>query len=1064
MKGSFKKYFSILLALLILFSTAYTTGASYADSLADGMYSVEVHAKQAGNISEDSMSDGALNHDGLLEVIDGEWFLTLEFHTMYLEFGGSSMPGNVIEMKYYEEGNSSTGAEAKNVEVISRRDDAPPFEIPGQGPVKPVGKVRFPVAADSEGIFVNLFVDAMGGAVDAYFVYSVGEPILPSFTIDASAGPNGAIEPAGQTTVEQGSSLDYEFLPNDGYRVKDVLIDDQSVGARDSYTFNDVDANHTIAVSFEEDITYYSIEANAGPNGSIEPAGQTTVEQGASLDYEFLPDDGYRVKDVLIDGQSVGVRDSYTFNDINANHTIAVSFEEEAVSSSLPDGEYPVKTYLMKADNITESSGAADALVEDGLLKVTDGNWYLTAKFQTMYMQTPAGTFPGNASDIKYYTDGLGSTLAEADIISEETDAQGNKQLEVYMPLPVNSEGIYVNMYVDAMGKTVDAYIAFTIADEVLPSYTITATAGANGSIEPAGSTTVTSGEDQTYSISADAGYHIKEVLIDDLKIGAVDSYTFENVTADHTIMANFEKDVVEPVFYTITASAGANGSIEPTGQVTVKEGGSKVYSFTADDGYHIKNVLVDDESQGAITSYTFDDLKANHTIAVSFEKDAVESALYTITASAGANGSIEPAGQTTVKEGAVQLYSFIPDDGYRVKYILIDGKKKGSVGGYRFEDITADHMIKVVFEEGSADDAGADELDSVDESFTVRTRVKNAHDITKDSMAAEAIDDEGLIEVVGDNWYLTVEFQSIHFMGLLGNASEIKYYTSGLGSNLYDADILSYRTDENGTRQVRDVRIPVEAESEGVYVNMYADAMAREVDAYISFTPLEDRDAKPKEETKPDSKDEAKPADAASLLDPLAEREAALASGELRYIDVTLQHPFYNAVEKLSKMGVLNGTGDGMFTPYASVDRATLTTMLYRIAGEPQVAVVGSTFEDVAVDQWYSKAIGWAQNLGIVEGYSETMFGPLDVLTKEQIITILYRQQKPSLTGVVDMSLLNAHSDAAKVSAYAKEAVAWALTNGILTLDDFGRINPQEAVTRANMAVIVDKVLQLDK
>src|SRR5439155_626992 len=120
---------------------------------------------------------------------------------------------------------------------------------------------------------------------------------------------------------------------------------------------------------------------------------------------------------------------------------------------------------------------------------------------------------------------------------------------------------------------------------------------------------------------------------------GAITSYTFTNVLANHTISATFAVTT-----YTITASAGANGSIAPNGVTTVNSGGSQAYTITPDANYHVADVLVDGVSQGAVTSFTFTNVLANHTISASFAIDT-----YTITASAGTNGSVAPNGVTTV-------------------------------------------------------------------------------------------------------------------------------------------------------------------------------------------------------------------------------------------------------------------------------------------------------------------------------------------------------------------------------------------------------------------------------
>lgn len=154
--------------------------------------------------------------------------------------------------------------------------------------------------------------------------------------------------------------------------------------------------------------------------------------------------------------------------------------------------------------------------------------------------------------------------------------------------------------------------------------YTITATAGTGGSISPS-TTQVYKGGSQTFAITANNGYRISDVLVDGTSVGAVSTYTFNNVIADHTISATFRRTggggVVTPTQYTITAEAGDGGSISPDGRVRVDRGDDQTFRITPDDGYEIADVLVDGESVGAVSSYTFENVRANHTIEVVFER-----------------------------------------------------------------------------------------------------------------------------------------------------------------------------------------------------------------------------------------------------------------------------------------------------------------------------------------------------------------------------------------------------------------------------------------------------------
>ncbi|MGA2310643.1 MAG: PKD domain-containing protein, partial [Candidatus Bathyarchaeia archaeon] len=142
---------------------------------------------------------------------------------------------------------------------------------------------------------------------------------------------------------------------------------------------------------------------------------------------------------------------------------------------------------------------------------------------------------------------------------------------------------------------------------------TITASSGSGGSISPVGSVSVNYGSDQTFTITPDLHYHVADVLVDGVSVGAVTSYKFTGVTDAHTISATFAINQ-----YTITVTQGAHGTISP-GTATVNYGGSQAFSIAPDAGYHIVDVQVDGVSQGAISSYPFTNVQANHAITASF-------------------------------------------------------------------------------------------------------------------------------------------------------------------------------------------------------------------------------------------------------------------------------------------------------------------------------------------------------------------------------------------------------------------------------------------------------------
>jgi hypothetical protein len=225
-------------------------------------------------------------------------------------------------------------------------------------------------------------------------------------------------------------------------------------------------------------------------------------------------------------------------------------------------------------------------------------------------------------------------------------------------------------------------------ASFVQTTYTIAAAAAAGGSITPAGAVSVNCGADQTFTITPASCFEIADVLVDGVSVGAVASYTFNGVSANHTIDATFVQTT-----YTIAASAGPNGAIDPNGAVTVTCGADQTFTVTPAANFYVADVLVDGVSVGAVASYTFEDVAANHTIAATFD-----AAAYTITATAGTGGAIDPSGAVAVDGGADVTFTITPASCYQIADVLVDGVSVGAVATYTFNDVASDHTIEASF------------------------------------------------------------------------------------------------------------------------------------------------------------------------------------------------------------------------------------------------------------------------------------------------------------------------------------------------------------------------------
>jgi hypothetical protein len=316
---------------------------------------------------------------------------------------------------------------------------------------------------------------------------------------------------------------------------------------------------------------HYTITASAGGGGNILPNGEVSVPSGGSQTFTFTPLSGYEIDQVLVDGAnnasavSVG---SYTFSNVTANHSIAVSFKQNQPQT-----------------------------------------------------------------------------------------------------------------------------------------YIIAASAESGGNISPNGNIFITSGGSQTFTFTPLSGYEIDQVLVDSVNNASAisaGSYTFSNVTTNHSITVSFTQ--TQPQVYTITASAGAGGNVSPSGNVSITSGGSQTFTFTPLSSYKVEQVLIDGANNApaaAAGSYTFSNVTANHSIAVSFKQNQQQT--YIIAASAGTGGDISPSGNISVTSGDSQTFTFTPLSSYKVEQVLIDGVNNApaaAAGSYTFSNVTANHSIAVSFKQ----------------------------------------------------------------------------------------------------------------------------------------------------------------------------------------------------------------------------------------------------------------------------------------------------------------------------------------------------------------------------
>ncbi len=504
-----------------------------------------------------------------------------------------------------------------------------------------------------------------------------------NLTITASAGSGGSISPSGAVSVASGSNQTFTITHDTGYHVTDVTVDGGSVGAVSTYTFNNVTANHTIAATFAIDT--FTLTYTAGSGGSISGTSPQTVDYNTSgTAVTALPSTGYH----FVSWSDGVLTASRTDANVTANVTVTANFAIDTFTLTYTAGSGgSISGTTPQTVDYGTNGTAVTAVPNTGyhFVSWSDGNLNATRADSTVTADvTVSASFAINTYTLTY-TAGAGGSISGTSPQTVDYNTSGT----AVTALPSTgyhfvswSDGVLTASRTDA-NVTADVTVTANFA---IDTFTLTYTAGAGGSISGTTPQTVdynTSGTAVT--AVPNTGYHF--VSWSDGVLTA--SRTDANVTDNVTVTANFAIDT-----YTIAASAGVGGSISPSGSVSVNHGADQAFTIAASAHYQIADVLVDGVSQGAISSYTFTNVTANgHTIAASFAPIT-----YTITASAGSNGSISPNGAVTVNEAANQTFDITPDTGFSILDVLVDGVTVGPVSTYTFTNVAAAHTIAASF------------------------------------------------------------------------------------------------------------------------------------------------------------------------------------------------------------------------------------------------------------------------------------------------------------------------------------------------------------------------------
>jgi hypothetical protein len=592
--------------------------------------------------------------------------------------------------------------------------------------------------------------------------------VINTYTITASAGPNGSINPSGAVSVNYGDNQSFSITPSANYRVADVQVDGSSVGAVAGYTFNNVMANHTISATFDNSDT-------TPPTGSVTINSGATCTNTTSVTINLSASDPSGVSHMCISNtQSCSTWESYTsskswtlppgdgtktvyvwYQDTVGNadtvpYSASITLDTMApvlTVSTLSDGSWTNNELLNVAGEVMDEIGIQQLTVNGAVIMVnsdgsfsypiqlldgpntisviaTDlaGNQVSDTRTINLDEDAPIITITSPADNVKTKQSPIDVTGTVDDQSTVAVKVNGANPVSAVMNgntfslaiIPVYGINTIEVTATDLAGNTSTAKRTVTFDDQN-PSLSVTdppedvktneadmIIKGKAGDDLTAVTVTVTM-DNNIYTPVLTGGQFEQPVTFTDEKTYQIYVKAVDEAGNEAVIQRNVVYDTAAPAvtLNPVTSPTNLNsqvltGTMETGATVSVTCStatvGNVTYPTTTTWTVSLSNMQ---EGSNAITVTATDDagnISGNLTASI------VVNNTYTITASAGSNGSISPSGTITVNYGSNQTFTITPNTGYHIVDVLVDGLSVGAVTTYTFSNVTANHTISAMF------------------------------------------------------------------------------------------------------------------------------------------------------------------------------------------------------------------------------------------------------------------------------------------------------------------------------------------------------------------------------
>lgn len=530
-----------------------------------------------------------------------------------------------------------------------------------------------------EGVQTHVFQNpAIGQTIQVPLTYYYG-----------SAGLNSEYTVQAKEVVKE-YELAYDFVNQ--YYYLALKYNKSLVLGGNTVPISDIDADLDITYIVEkyqefEIVSKVTTESGAGGSITLPGGGSTTTEEtttaaaGSTYTYTFQPGAGSHVKDVLVDGISYGPLNSYTFDNVNVNHTLEVIFD---TAPAVPIGNYAISYNYGGGGTVK----ALDVLAGNTDLPSANGGKTTVAAGSNQKYEVKA--------DAGYVIDRV---VVDGALL---TDSNGN---------PVTNVSELNYLFADVQ-ENHSLQVTFVMQGTAALHYLIHSyVESGDGEITPAGYTPVAPNGSQSYTITADTDWELSEVKVD----GVVDTtkpstYTFSNVAENHEICVTFTEKAAYPITARVVDENGApvvGCSVDPA-SADVQHGADQAFTVTLTDGYQIKEAYFIKDGETIETPLTPNGNEVTLSAAESAGEVTVvvEKKQYQVTVEVNdpSGASVAPSDPKTVTHGAdTDLYTFTVTDGYRLTEVVYTKNGGGdeyavtpnASGEFQLANVTADiHFI----------------------------------------------------------------------------------------------------------------------------------------------------------------------------------------------------------------------------------------------------------------------------------------------------------------------------------------------------------------------------------